>query len=200
MAFAGRAPSRHAQTPNARLVLRNTNAHGRRPNIWPQALQAPIQHQRPTDHQIHVHYHKYPTNPPSTNTMPPKQRTPVSGAAPTTTSTPARSTKSTGTDAQDILQGIYNKYVQKTPQLGRCGRAAILLRSPCWKLCTYPSTLYAPSPRRNVARHGDLRNGSFTIYEYLLTLGDRNLHAKHMSKLASVSLWPSHQHGNNDQL
>jgi hypothetical protein len=116
MAFAGRAPSRHAQTPNARLVLRNTNAHGRRPNIWPQALQAPIQHQRPTDHQIHVHYHKYPTNPPSTNTMPPKQRTPVSGAAPTTTSTPARSTKSTGTDAQDILQGIYNKYVQKTPQ------------------------------------------------------------------------------------
>jgi hypothetical protein len=48
--------------------------------------------------------------------MPPKQRTPASGAPQTTTSTPARSTKSTGTDAQDILQGIYNKYVQKTPQ------------------------------------------------------------------------------------
>jgi hypothetical protein len=49
--------------------------------------------------------------------MAPKQRTSASVGAPqTTTSTPARPSKSTGSDAQDILQGIYNKYVQKTPQ------------------------------------------------------------------------------------
>jgi oligosaccharyltransferase complex subunit epsilon len=50
--------------------------------------------------------------------MPPKQRTPVStGPQTTTPSTPARSTKSSGNGtAQDILQGIYDKYVTKTPQ------------------------------------------------------------------------------------
>jgi hypothetical protein len=50
--------------------------------------------------------------------MPPKQRTPAAaGPQTTTTSTPARSTKSAGNGtAQDILQGIYNKYVSKTPQ------------------------------------------------------------------------------------
>jgi hypothetical protein len=50
--------------------------------------------------------------------MPPKQRAPAStGPQVPTTSTPARSSKSAGgADAQDILQGIYNKYVSKTPQ------------------------------------------------------------------------------------
>jgi oligosaccharyltransferase complex subunit epsilon len=52
--------------------------------------------------------------------MPPKQRTPAStGTAPTpSTPAPARSTKSTSssTDAQAILQGIWDKYVSKTSQ------------------------------------------------------------------------------------
>jgi oligosaccharyltransferase complex subunit epsilon len=50
--------------------------------------------------------------------MPPKQRTSAPTGAPTTTSTPARSSKpsSSAADAQDILQGIWNKYVSKTPQ------------------------------------------------------------------------------------
>ncbi|KAH7076462.1 DAD family-domain-containing protein [Paraphoma chrysanthemicola] len=53
--------------------------------------------------------------------MPPKQRTPApAGTAPAaTTSTPARPSSkpsSSSTDAQDILQGIWNKYVTKTPQ------------------------------------------------------------------------------------
>jgi hypothetical protein len=50
--------------------------------------------------------------------MPPKQRTPAStGPQITTTSTPARTPKSAGNGtAQDILQGIYDKYVTKTPQ------------------------------------------------------------------------------------
>jgi oligosaccharyltransferase complex subunit epsilon len=48
--------------------------------------------------------------------MPPKQRTPAA-SDPITSSTPARSTKSAGNGtAQDILQGIYSKYVSKTPQ------------------------------------------------------------------------------------
>jgi oligosaccharyltransferase complex subunit epsilon len=52
--------------------------------------------------------------------MPPKQRTSASTGPPTTTtsSTPARSSKpsSQSTDASAILQGIYDKYVSKTPQ------------------------------------------------------------------------------------
>jgi hypothetical protein len=51
--------------------------------------------------------------------MPPKQRTPAPAGpqTTTTTSTPARSTKSaSGNNAQDILQGIWSKYVNKTPQ------------------------------------------------------------------------------------
>jgi oligosaccharyltransferase complex subunit epsilon len=50
--------------------------------------------------------------------MPPKQRTPATTAPQTTTpSTPARSTKPASSgSAQDILQGIWNKYVTKTPQ------------------------------------------------------------------------------------
>jgi oligosaccharyltransferase complex subunit epsilon len=51
--------------------------------------------------------------------MPPKQRGPqTTGPQTTTTSTPARPNKSSSgaNSAQDILQGIYNKYVTKTPQ------------------------------------------------------------------------------------
>ncbi|KAF2831356.1 defender against death DAD protein [Ophiobolus disseminans] len=50
--------------------------------------------------------------------MPPKQRIPASTGTTTTASTPARSSRpsSSGTDAQAILQGIYDKYVSKTPQ------------------------------------------------------------------------------------
>ncbi|EAT88020.1 dolichyl-diphosphooligosaccharide--protein glycosyltransferase subunit OST2 [Parastagonospora nodorum] len=52
--------------------------------------------------------------------MAPKQRTPASTAPQTTTttpSTPARSSKPASSgSAQDILQGIWNKYVTKTPQ------------------------------------------------------------------------------------
>ncbi|OAL07568.1 defender against death DAD protein [Phaeosphaeriaceae sp. SRC1lsM3a] len=49
--------------------------------------------------------------------MPPKQRTPASTGTQPAPSTPARSSKpSSNADAQDILQGIYSKYVSKTPQ------------------------------------------------------------------------------------
>ncbi|KAJ4372330.1 oligosaccharyltransferase complex subunit epsilon [Neocucurbitaria cava] len=53
--------------------------------------------------------------------MPPKQRVPAStGTAPATSSPAAvRSTRpssSSNADAQDIVQGVWNKYVQKTPQ------------------------------------------------------------------------------------
>lgn len=50
--------------------------------------------------------------------MAPKQRVPASaGASATPSAAPARSSKSaSSTDAQEILQGIWNKYVQKTPQ------------------------------------------------------------------------------------
>jgi oligosaccharyltransferase complex subunit epsilon len=50
--------------------------------------------------------------------MPPKGSSPAStGPQTTTTSTPARTPKSAGNGtAQDILQGIYDKYVTKTPQ------------------------------------------------------------------------------------
>jgi oligosaccharyltransferase complex subunit epsilon len=56
--------------------------------------------------------------------MPPKQRVqaiPGTMASPQTQApTPSRSSKSTSSnanaDAQDILQGVWNKYVQKTPQ------------------------------------------------------------------------------------
>ncbi|KAH7408254.1 DAD family-domain-containing protein [Phaeosphaeria sp. MPI-PUGE-AT-0046c] len=49
--------------------------------------------------------------------MPPKQRIPASTGAQVPSSTPARSSKpSSNADAQDILQGIYSKYVSKTPQ------------------------------------------------------------------------------------
>jgi hypothetical protein len=109
-AFAGRAPGRHPQTPNAACTSF--------PNIWPQASEAPIQHHRlkwlPNPRSLQQ---ANPPKLPNTDTMAPKQRTPATTGAPqTTTSTPARPSKSTGSDAQDILQGIYNKYVQKTPQ------------------------------------------------------------------------------------
>jgi hypothetical protein len=53
--------------------------------------------------------------------MPPKQRTPAStGPSAATSSTPAKASRptssSTAGDAQDILQGVWSKYVQKTPQ------------------------------------------------------------------------------------
>ncbi|KAF2029992.1 defender against death DAD protein [Setomelanomma holmii] len=49
--------------------------------------------------------------------MPPKQRTPAATGAPSTpSSTPARSSKPSSNNAQDILQGIWNKYVDRTPQ------------------------------------------------------------------------------------
>jgi len=53
--------------------------------------------------------------------MPPKQRTSASPAPQSTTttnpSTPARSSKPASSgSAQDILQGIWDKYVTKTPQ------------------------------------------------------------------------------------
>jgi hypothetical protein len=100
-----------------RLVRSVRNAHGH-PNIWPQACEAPIQHQSPAI----TNYTQPPSGPlidTSISTMPPKQRTPASVGpqTTTTTSTPARSTKSaSGNNAQDILQGIWSKYVNKTPQ------------------------------------------------------------------------------------
>jgi oligosaccharyltransferase complex subunit epsilon len=53
--------------------------------------------------------------------MPPKQRTPASTGAPTpsSTSTPARPSRpapASKNDAQDILQGVWNKYTKNTPQ------------------------------------------------------------------------------------
>ncbi|KAF1840605.1 defender against death DAD protein [Cucurbitaria berberidis CBS 394.84] len=52
--------------------------------------------------------------------MPPKQRVQSSGTAPTaSTPTAARSTRSsasTNADAQDIVHGVWSKYIQKTPQ------------------------------------------------------------------------------------
>ncbi|KAH8732840.1 DAD/Ost2 [Phaeosphaeriaceae sp. PMI808] len=47
--------------------------------------------------------------------MAPKPRTPAPTTTQATSSIPARPNKSNA-DAQDILQGIYNKYVSKTPQ------------------------------------------------------------------------------------
>ncbi|CAO2656881.1 Nn.00g056840.m01.CDS01 [Neocucurbitaria sp. VM-36] len=53
--------------------------------------------------------------------MPPKQRTPApTGTAPVTSPPAAarssRPSSSSNADAQDIVQGVWNKYVQKTPQ------------------------------------------------------------------------------------
>ena len=45
--------------------------------------------------------------------MPPKQRTP--STAPSTAPTQPSNSKSSN-DAQDILQGVWNKYVKNTPQ------------------------------------------------------------------------------------
>jgi oligosaccharyltransferase complex subunit epsilon len=51
--------------------------------------------------------------------MPPKQRTPASagtGTATTNTSSSRPVNSKSSNDAQDILQGVWNKYVKNTPQ------------------------------------------------------------------------------------
>jgi hypothetical protein len=85
-----------------------------------------LQHQ----HQFHIHTSTSPRPPstrPSANspplsnllTMPPKSRQSApQTATPSTTSssTPARSSSKASGSAQDIVQGVWNNYLQKTPQ------------------------------------------------------------------------------------
>jgi oligosaccharyltransferase complex subunit epsilon len=51
--------------------------------------------------------------------MPPKQRTPAStgtSTASSSTTTSSRPNSKSSNNAQDILQGVWNKYVKNTPQ------------------------------------------------------------------------------------
>lgn len=109
-------PSTDLLLPHARrgvLALRSPLPPTHRPprNIWPQA---PIQAQPPAP----ILPPRKPAQQSINLTMPPKQRVPASTGAPSTPSAPARSSRpsTSNADAQDILQGVWNKYTQKTPQ------------------------------------------------------------------------------------
>lgn len=100
-------------TPTPPTGLRNTRTA--RPNIWPQACRSSLNSNTtpdnprffPLPHTTLIH---------SAPTMAPKQRTPGTTGPSETTSTPARPSKPASSgSAQDILQGIWNKYVNKTP-------------------------------------------------------------------------------------
>jgi hypothetical protein len=111
--FAGRAPSRHPQTPSADW----STAYATRTATRTSGLKlAKLQFNTKT---LITKHNVLPPIIRRPHTMPPKQRTPASVGPQTTTATypPARSTKSaSGNNAQDILQGIWSKYVNKTPQ------------------------------------------------------------------------------------
>jgi hypothetical protein len=106
----------YPQTPTADAFLPRTCARPRTSGLKLAKLQFNI--------NVTQSRHNSPVN--STRhrralTMPPKQRTPAStGPSAATSSTPAKASRptssSTAGDAQDILQGVWSKYVQKTPQ------------------------------------------------------------------------------------
>jgi hypothetical protein len=92
--------------------------------FWPQAQASSYQFKNSISKQS-ASNSTSPASPPqkTTNlTMPPKQRTTAAATSSTTTSTPAKThtypagSKGKDTDAQQIVQSVWNKYVQKTPQ------------------------------------------------------------------------------------
>jgi hypothetical protein len=93
-------------------------------NIWPQALQQEHQSTPNPTRPQHVLFH-LPFSPSSAadsqillrSTMPPKSRQSApQTTTPTSTSTPARASSKNSGSAQDIVQGIWNNYLKKTPQ------------------------------------------------------------------------------------